>query len=113
MTSSLVHDRVDLAVSDVVRELSEEHEAAVDLGGDPAGLPAALEAGQVTEHHLEVLLPLPVHPLLLLHVQVVPGEHANWKIITDYENIHGISPSSYLAQEEVTLSSVIQVLPVY
>ena len=77
LTSSLVHDRIDLAVPDVVRELSKEDETTVDLGSDPAGFTTALEAGQVSEHHLEVFLPLLVHPLLLLHVQVVTGEHAN------------------------------------
>ena len=77
VTSSLIHDRVDLTVSDIIRELSEKDEAAVDLGSDPAGLPGSLEAGQVGEHHLEVLLPLPVHPLLLLHEQVVSGKNTN------------------------------------
>ena len=74
-------DRVHLAVPDVGRELPEDHEAAVDPGGDVTSLPGPCSGLEVGVDHLEVLLPLAVHPVLLVHVQVLPCEHRHCKYL--------------------------------
>ena len=47
----------------------------MDLGGDVTGLPGPRCGLEVAVDHLKILLPLAVHPVLLVHVQVLPSEH--------------------------------------
>ena len=47
----------------------------MDLGGDVSGLPGPRRGLEVAVDHLEILLPLGVNPVLLVHVEVLTGEH--------------------------------------
>ena len=68
---------VDLALPDALGAVLEVLEDVVDLGESEAGLPLAHLGLEVAKDLLQVFISLFVHSVLLVQVQVLPGEHGH------------------------------------